>query len=218
MLPVDLAADEVLFLDQSDLATPYQVKTMSNGSRNLQILPIMADLVDLHGSSARPSHLVVGQIDLTELLSSQPDLDEDVWLAIAYEEMDKAGVHRTYPRPGSLSKKLILAGSEAEQAIELIRSLHRDYFIIGMCDSERKKFDITMVSPTLYASKEIRSKDFLDFGRLSSRLKIPQRFVTRVKWQTAGLRDKLYCVPMSGPQLVCWLCFLVDGDLPKIWP
>ncbi|KAL8774062.1 MAG: hypothetical protein Q9209_001170 [Squamulea sp. 1 TL-2023] len=217
MLPVDLAAGEVLFLDQSDLGTPYQVKTMSNRTKDLQILPIVADLVDLHGSSARPSHLVVGQIDLTDFLSSQPDLDEDVWLAIAYEEMDKAGVRRTYPRPGSLSRKLILAGTEAEQAIELIRSLHRDYLIIGISDTTSRKFNITMVSPTLYASKEIRGKDFLDFPQLSSRLNIPQRFVTRVKWQTRGLRNKLYCVPMSGPELVCWLCFLVDSDLPDIW-
>ncbi|KAL8779691.1 MAG: hypothetical protein Q9213_006816 [Squamulea squamosa] len=217
MLPVDLAADEVLFLDQSDLGFPYQVKTMFNGARNLQVLPIVADLVDVHGSSARPSHLVVGQIDLTDFLSSQPDLDKDVWLAIAYEEMDKAGVRRTYPRPGSLSKNLILAGTEAEQAIELIRSLHRDYFIIGISDVESREFGITMVSPTLYASKEIRGKGFLDLAQLNGRLNIPQRFVTRVKWQTPGLRDKLYCIPMSGPYLVCWLCFLVDSDLPHIW-
>ncbi|KAL8806142.1 MAG: hypothetical protein Q9182_001543 [Xanthomendoza sp. 2 TL-2023] len=216
MLPVDLAPDEVLYLDQSDMGAPYKIKTASNGKKELRILPIVADLMDIHASSARPSHLVVGQIDLTDLLQSLPDLDEDVWLTIAYEEMAKAGIRRTYRVRDSPTKDA--HPRETEQAIELIRSLHRDYFIIGMSNADRKEFGITMVSPTLYASKEVRGKYFLDFAKLSSRLKIPQRFVTRVKWQTPGLRNKLYCVPMSGPHLVCWLCFLVDSDFPDIWP
>ncbi|KAI4279471.1 MAG: hypothetical protein L6R38_005038 [Xanthoria sp. 2 TBL-2021] len=218
MLPVDLAPDEVLFLDSSHLGHPYQVETVSNGSQKLEIVSIVADLVDIRGSSAQPSHLVVGQVDLTEFMCSQPELDEDVWLALAYEEMDKAGVRRTYPRPGSVPRNLILKGSEAERGIEVIRSLHRDYFIIGMSDGETREFGITMVSPTLYASKEVRGKEFLDFARLKTQLNTPQRFVTRVQWQTAGQRDKLYCVPMSGPHLVCWLCFLVHSHLPDIWP
>ncbi|KAL8994930.1 MAG: hypothetical protein Q9169_005231 [Polycauliona sp. 2 TL-2023] len=218
MLPVDLAPDKVLFLDSSDMGTPYQVKTVSNGSRKLQILPIVADLVDIHSSTAQPSHLVVGQVDLTEFLSSQPDLDEtDVWLALAYEEMDKAGVRQTYPRPSSFPRHSTTFGTEAEQGIEIIRSLHRDYFIIGMTDTQTREFGITMVSPTLQASKEVRGKGFVDFARLNRQLNNPQHFVTRVKWQTVGQRDKLYCVPMSGPHLVCWLCFLVDRDLPDLW-
>ncbi|KAL8670337.1 MAG: hypothetical protein Q9224_007679 [Gallowayella concinna] len=215
MLPVDLAPDEVLFLDQSDMGAPYKIKKASNGKKELQIVPIVANLVDIHGTSVRPSHLVVGQIDLTDFLQSMSDLDEDIWLIIAYEEMAKAGIRRTYRRQDLPTKSI--DATETEQAIELVRSLHRDYFIIGMSNTDKKEFGITMVSPTLYASKEIRGQDFLDFPRLSSRLNIPQRFVTRVKWQTPGLRDKLYCVPMSGPHLVCWLCFLVDSDLPDIW-
>ena len=218
MLPADLASDEVLFLDSTDMGTPYQLTAMTNGSQKLQILPIVADLVDIHSSSAKPSHLVVGQVDLTEYVSQEQEPDEDVWLAIAYEEMDKAGVRQTYPRPGFRSPNLVVDDGQAEQGIEIIRSLHRDYFIIGMSDSETKEFGVTMVSPTLQASKEIRGKDLLDFPNLSSRLNTPQRFVTRVKWQTVGQRDKVYCVPMSGPHLVCWLCFLVSNDLPDLWP
>ena len=218
MLPADLASDEVLFLDSTDMGTPYQIKTMSNGSQKLKILPIVADLVDIHSSSAQPSHLFVGQVDLTEYVSCQQEPDEDVWLAIAYEEMDKAGVRQTYPRPAFRSPNLMVADVEAEQGIEMLRSLHRDYLIIGMSDSETREFGITMVSPTLQASKEVRGKDFLDFARLRDKLSTPQRFVTRVKWQTVGQRDKLHCVPMSGPHLVCWLCFLVSNDLPDLWP
>ncbi|KAL8671057.1 MAG: hypothetical protein Q9168_004428 [Polycauliona sp. 1 TL-2023] len=210
MLPVDLASDEALFLDSSDMEYPYQVKTVSNGSRKLQIVPIVADLVDIHRSTARPSHLVVGQVDLTEFLSDQPDPDEDVWLTIAYEEMDKAGIRQTYPR-----REMQSTCTDAEQGIETLRSLNRDYLIIGI--TKERDFGITMVSPTLQASKDVRGKDFLDFARLSSQLNTPQRFVTRVKWQTAGQRDVLYCVPMSGPHLVCWLCFLVSSELPNLW-
>ncbi|KAL8733012.1 MAG: hypothetical protein Q9166_002410 [cf. Caloplaca sp. 2 TL-2023] len=217
MLPVHVAPDEVLFLDHSDMGTPYQIRKISNGRKELQILPIVAELVDVQGSSARPSHLVVGQIDLTDFLRSSPEVDEDVWLSIAYEEMDKAGIRQTYPRPGSSTARISSPPSEAEQAIELIRSLHRDYFIIGISGTHEREFNITMVSPTLYACKALRRPEFLNVPKLRSRLKIPQRFITGVKWQTAGLRDKVYCIPMSGPHLVCWLCFLVDSGLPDIW-
>ncbi|KAL8847358.1 MAG: hypothetical protein Q9221_007586 [Calogaya cf. arnoldii] len=219
MLPADLAPDEVLFLDSSHMGTPYQVETVSNEKQNLQILPIVADLVDVRGSSAKLSHLVVGQVDLTDFVCSQPELDEDVWLTIAYEEMDKLGIRQTYPRPASYSRNPIPTDSKGEQGIEMIRSLHRDYFIIGISDAKTREFGITMVSPTLYASKEIRGKDLLDFARINDELNTPQRFVTRVEWKTTGQRDKLYCVPMSGPySLVCWLCFLVSSDLPELWP
>ncbi|KAL8644938.1 MAG: hypothetical protein Q9226_007519 [Calogaya cf. arnoldii] len=197
MLPADLAPDEVLFLDSSHMGTPYQVETVSSGNQKLQILPIVVDLVDVRGSSAQPSHLVVGQVDLTDFVCSQPELDEDVWLAIAYEEMDKLRIRQTYPRPTSYSRNPILADSKGEQGIEMIRSLHRDYFIIGISDAKTREFGITMVSPTLYASKEVRGKDFLDLARINDQLNTPQHFVTRVKWNTTGQRDKLYCVPIT---------------------
>ncbi|KAL8950421.1 MAG: hypothetical protein Q9222_003536 [Ikaeria aurantiellina] len=220
MLPADLSPDEALFLAKDETDVPYAVKTTFHGERKLETLPVEGDLLDITQNSPRlASHRFVGQIDLTEFFDDnleKDEEDEDVWLVIAYEEMDKARIRRTIRRPtGQRSRS---HEDQAEQVSEAVRSLHRDYFIVGIAGREEQNFSITMVSPTLSASKEIRRPGFLDFSHLKNSFSRPQRFVTRVNWQTPGHRDKLYCIPLSGPELVCWLCFLVDRNLPDLWP
>ncbi|KAL8726007.1 MAG: hypothetical protein Q9181_006204 [Wetmoreana brouardii] len=216
MLPIDLASDGVLFLDEGNRGTPYQLRTVRDGGRVIQSVALDGALMDINSTSARPSHHFVGEADLTAFMQGDLDDNEDVWLTIAYEEMEKAGIRRT-DRNCKASPSTSALFTDIDQVCEVIQSLHRDYFVIGVTGNQRD-WSITMMSPTLSASKELRRPDFLDFGKLASRLSIPQRFVTRAKWRTPGLRDKLYCVPMSGPKLVCWLCFLVDRELPDIWP
>ncbi|KAL8702583.1 MAG: hypothetical protein Q9201_004242 [Fulgogasparrea decipioides] len=216
MLPIDLASDEVLFLDEGNRGTPYQLRTIRDGERDMQTVALDGALMDINSTSARPSHRFIGEADLTAFMQGDLDDDEDVWLTIAYEEMEKAGLRRPHGKRKANASRTA-SPTNTDPVSEVIQSLHRDYFVIGVTGNQRD-WSITMVSPTLSASKELRRPDFLDFGKLASRLSVPQRFVTRAKWRTPGLRDKLYCVPMSGPKLVCWLCFLVHRELPDLWP
>ncbi|KAI4117568.1 MAG: hypothetical protein LQ338_007522 [Usnochroma carphineum] len=215
ILPTGLAPDEVLFYDDDLMEIPYKLMTTFNGEQKVQTLPFEGDLVANGGTSSQPTHRFVGQIDLTNFLEKELEENEDVWLMIAYEEMEKAGIRRRGGRPMT-NPASATPHAEAEQVPRVIQSLHYDYFVIGYF-STMSHFRITLVSPTL-SSKEVNHPGFLDWTRLKSHLSTPERFVTRVHRQAAGLRDKLYCVPMFGPELVCWLCFLVDGDLPEIWP
>ncbi|KAL8709686.1 MAG: hypothetical protein Q9220_005626 [cf. Caloplaca sp. 1 TL-2023] len=219
MLPADLSPDESLFLAQDETDVPFTVKTTSYSERSFQTLPIEGDLLDIRQPSPRlASHRFVGQIDLTDFFRNELETnseDEDVWLMIAYEEMEKAGTRRTIRKPKGHDAGPI---DQAEQTSEAIQSLHRDYFVVGISRRDKQDFSITMVSPTLSASQEVQRPGFLDFAGLRSCFSRPERFVTRVKWHTPGRRDKLYCIPLCGPELVCWLCFLVDKNLPDLWP
>lgn len=217
ILPTDLAPDEMLFYDDDVMEIPYKLLTMYEGSQKSQHLPFEGDLVVNDCSKMQPTHRFIGQIDLTNFLEKELEDNEDVWLMIAYEEMDKAGIRRSGGRP--ITDPAVAAPHvEAEQIPQVIKSLHRDYLVIGFSSAPKPHFSITLLSPTLSSRKEINHPGFLDWTTLDEHLSTPQPFITWVNWQTVRLPDKLYCIPMFGPGLVCWLCFLVDNDLPEIWP
>ncbi|KAL8897759.1 MAG: hypothetical protein Q9207_007042 [Kuettlingeria erythrocarpa] len=220
IMPTGLAPDEVIFYDEDLQEIPYKLLTLSDGEQQTQHMLFEGDLLINGGASTQPRHRFVGQIHLTKFLEKELKANEDVWLAIAYEEMLKSGV----PRRGKYGQRRwadpapAVPHVEAEQVPEVLKALHRDYFVIGFSSTPAPHFSITLVSPTLSARKEINHPGFLDWKGLEEQLSGPQPFITRVQWQSVQLPDKLYCIPMFGPDLVCWLCFLVDGDLPEIWP
>ncbi|KAL8957351.1 MAG: hypothetical protein Q9193_005352 [Seirophora villosa] len=216
-----LAPNEILFYAEDLMETPYKLLTTYNGMQRVQTLPFEGDLVPLLPSAAHHPHRFIGQIDLTAFLDRELGENGDVWLMIALEESQKANIRRTAGRPyPSPHLPLSAPHVEAERVPELVRSLHRDYFLIGYSRLPQR-FSITFTSPSLVAcGEEVSDPGFLDWERLEERLMTPRRFVTRVRWRMRrGRREKLYCVPMFGPaDLVCWLCFLVHGELPAVWP
>ncbi|KAL8742789.1 MAG: hypothetical protein Q9190_004779 [Brigantiaea leucoxantha] len=217
MLPeVNLEPGEALFLAQEKMSIPWKLKIIYDGNKKIHVLPFDGHLQSVSDQTTRPSHRYAGQVDLTGFIENEVDSDIDIWLEIAYEEMAKANIHRTLRRP--MCHHDTPNKPEIDQALNVLRSLHRDYFVIGFAgNSSSPHYSIILVSPTLSASREIKDSHFFDFESVKDQLQGGKRFVTRVKWQIPGLRDKAYCIPMFGPELNCWLCFLVDNDLPDIW-
>ncbi|KAI4106243.1 MAG: hypothetical protein LQ345_007189, partial [Seirophora villosa] len=188
-----LDPNEVLFYDEDLMEIPYKLLTTYNGVERVQTLPFEGDLVPLqHGQAP---HRFIGQIDLTAFLDHELGENGDIWLMIALEESEKAGIRRSGGRPYP-SPHLPLAAPhvEAERVPELVQSLHRDYFLIGYSRLAQPPggFSITFTSPTLSAcGEELSDPGFLDWAALEGRLMRPRRFVTRVRWRTRGRRDKL---------------------------
>ncbi|KAL8872471.1 MAG: hypothetical protein Q9174_001901 [Haloplaca sp. 1 TL-2023] len=213
MAPIDLDCDECLYLDENSIGKPFELHMMTDGQRKIPTVPIQGGLVNIRDGSVCPSHRFLGHVILANE-HIEGDEDFDVWFAIAEEEMEKAGIRRTYQKGKGPMDQACFTDEKVPEAVE---SLHRDYFVIGIADKETKEWAITMASPTLLASK-MQSPSFFDFGRFGARLDIPERFVCHVVWQTKGLRDRVYLVPMIGPKgLVAWLAFLVDQGLPNLW-
>ncbi|KAL8955649.1 MAG: hypothetical protein Q9183_006572 [Haloplaca sp. 2 TL-2023] len=149
MVPTELHPDECLYLDESSIKKPYELHMIPNGDRKIPTVPIEGGLVNIRDGSVRPSHRFVGQVILANE-DNKGDENLDIWFAIAEEEMEKAGIRRTYPKGTAPTAQ---ACPTDEKAPETVESLHRDYFIIGIADKETKEWAITMASPTLLASK-----------------------------------------------------------------
>ena len=227
MLPGQAAAadDEAIFLIEGEFPVPWKLATVLEGGRTAQLLPFEGNLVDIrrYSVTADLTHRFKGQVELTDFIRNGPDDDPDIWLQIAYEEMEKEKIRITrrsklpVPNHEPANKQ---RSTNAELAMDIMKSLHRDYFVIGVLPGVHgePKFSITLASPTLAYSQDLLSDTFLDFsGELTEKLMTPVRFVTRVQWRTPGQRDRCYCVPMFGPGLNSWLCFLVDAELPNLW-
>ncbi|KAI4166105.1 MAG: hypothetical protein LQ342_000536 [Letrouitia transgressa] len=200
-----------MLLVNDRVGVPWKLETVFDGERTGYVLPFEGNLLTVGDKVLRSSHQFFGQIDLTKFIENQFPMGCDVWLEIAYEEMAKANISRT------VRKTVHDADSVIKRSLNVLGSLHRDYFVIGLPDSMSAEYKITLASPTLAASKEISENGFLDFKKAENQLCQSKEFTTKVTWKTPGLRDKLYCIPMFGTQLKCWLCFLVDDELPDIW-
>lgn len=161
-----------------------------------------------------------GHLDLTDLVNavraSQGDVrtsedpPPDLFLAIAIEEMDALGFRiRRRPKPG-MSKR-VSRKSQLDLAMDLIRYIHKDYFVLESSDVE-KVYHIAQVSPSLLEPNNSASQP-PDLSPLINHLARREKFHCDVAW--AGSKVA-YCLPMKGQYRDCWLCFLVDGTLPAI--
>ncbi|KAI4216685.1 MAG: hypothetical protein LQ351_001174 [Letrouitia transgressa] len=202
---------ESMLLVNDRVGVPWKVETVFDGERIGYVLPLEGSLLTVGDRAPGPGHQFFGQIDLTNFIKNQFDTGSDVWLEVAYEEMAKANIKRT------VRKMIHDPDSEIKQSLNALESLHRDYFVIELPDSTSAEYKITLASPTLAASKEISENCFLDFKKAENQLCQGKEFITKVRWKVPGLRDKLYCIPMFGTELKCWLCFLVDDELPDLW-
>ena len=228
LLPQESISDgEAFFLDDSALGNPWEVRTNGSGDSQIHHITIEGDLIDSSGALTSSSHRFTGQLDVTNLInflelehgSEILDDDFDVWLEIAHEEMDRCGIRRTI-RGGCHTNKTSTAFIQKEKAVQGLRNLHKDYFIIGPTGPQVGEYCITHLSPSLSRSMHqgySNPLELLDAEALADSFNNGERFVAKTISGASGSLKRLYCLPMFGPDLSCWLCFLVDGDLPKLW-
>lgn len=228
LVPQDsIVEGEAFFLDASDLEKPWEIQTIGSGENQTHHIIVEGDLIDSSGILSSASHRFTGQLDVTNLiniLEIKPDLevldeDVDVWLEIAHEEMDRLGIPRTkrdVPKTESTS-----ASPQKDRVLQALKDLHKNYFIMGLSDAQTGDYSITHLSPSLAGSMSQGNSNPLeclfDVEALTDTLSNGKRFVARTVAEGSNSPKRLYCLPMFGPNLGCWLCFLVDGSLPNLW-
>ena len=234
LIPQEKTADgEAFFVDNADLDNPWEIKTTDSGDNKTHQIIVQGDLIDSSGALPSGSHRFTGQLDVTNLInlleleqdSDTADDDYDVWLDLAHEEMDRLGIHRTI-RDGSSQQNrssTSLSTKQKEKALQILRDLHNDYFIIGPSGPQKTgDYQITHLSPSLWHSMSPAKSNnplqsLFDVETLRGSLDKGERFVVRAVAEGEGTEKRLYCLPMFGPALTCWLCFLVDGGLDCFW-
>lgn len=182
---------------------------------------LAGDLHDPKYDSFETGQRFYAHLDLTALVNavraSQGDVrtsenpPPDIFLAMAIEEMDAMGFRiRRRPKPG-MSKR-VSRKNQLDLAMDLLRYIHKDYFVLESSDIE-EVYHIAQVSPSLLEPNTSGSQP-PDLSQLIDHLARGEKFHCDVAW---GGSKVAYCLPMNGHYRDSWLCFLVNETLPAIW-
>ena len=224
---------EAFFVDDADLESPWEIKTTGPNDSQTHQLIVQGDLINVSGFLPGASNRFTGKLDVTNLinlleLEQDPDVEDndyDVWLDLAHEEMDRLGIYRTI-RDGSSqqnSRTPSASMKQKDKALQILHDLHNDYFIIGPSGPQNTgNYQITHLSRSLSHSMSPRQNNnplesLFDVETLRGSMDKGERFVAKAVAEDEGTEKWLYCLPMFGPALTCWLCFLVEGGLDLFW-
>lgn len=220
------------FIPGQDLDSNWEVRTQEHGSRQSHHLTMQGDLVESGSGRVRSKQRVIIQVDVTDLIihleaNMEPDPSTDIWMEIAHEAMRASGIRQSHLNTSTLGPKV--PSMEMESALRFLRHLHRDYMLISSssgASGSPKTHAITHFSPSLSKNptnptnpkqRNLPNASLFDIDDLRESLDRGERFVSVSRCQRLGFCERLYCLPLSGPDLEFWLCFLVDGDLPGLW-
>lgn len=151
----------------------------------------------------------------------EEDNDEDVWLTIAQEDMGKRSkpknpAHQSKARPKRSSGKTASPQLEEELDVTLycIRLLYKNFFVVSGEVSGRWNFNITHVSRGLVGNLPSRIQTLHNLFPSSAtpilqHLSKGTSFVLKLEGKNRE-SDQILCgVPLFGPSLNCWLCFII---------
>lgn len=179
--------------------------------------------------------------DILESFSSALDcdlpLDEDDewesldWFTIAEEEVAKTtGRTGTKPRQNHEPKPTTKPPGSTTPLRHTLKSLYKDYFILTPppLSTSHGFYEIAYLSPSLFQSGEYkpcpdRGGGQLThtppetIGRLGRSLAEGKEVAVEVKWGVEGAGKWLFCSPLFGPGLGCWICFLIDAGVGDVW-
>lgn len=218
----DLSCDEAHYLSEEYSNQASQICVESRDGRKTYRVALQEDLYSCCGSYDRPTHRYIAYLDLTKFVESTRSgendiwrwepLSPDCWLQLAHEYMREDGFSIQDPpiryEAKKVSKKVIL-----DTAMEVIDSLNRDCFVLGLSRTAPGLYETTHVSQgVLELARQNSSPP--DLSDLAPSLAKGERFYCDLFW---GTPKRLYCIPMFGPKINSWLCFLVDRSLPAIW-
>ena len=195
----------------------WTIQSKKIGGRQAYRLVVSGDLIDPTSSSLAATQCFFAILQLTPLIDavrySQDNVwrlegpEPDIWYAIYLEDMDAAGEKVRY-RPPKQEVKKVSRKEQLDIAEDMIRLIHKDYFVLRPSSVASGICEIAAVSPSLLATPPP------DLSSLSYLLTKGQQFRCEIVWGTVRT---LYCIPMADREVDCWLCFLLEKDLPDVW-
>lgn len=221
-----LCPDEAHFFNEEYIDQPWQIQVNSYlGQKKISIV-LQGDLYPVSTFQDGATHRFIAAIDLTEFVESVRSCKDDIWVSrsqspdiwlnLAHEEMRINGMsiedpplrYTSHRKRNMSNKKKWL-----DLACDLIKDVYQDYFILGLSDTTEETYEITHVSQSIVDLDE-QTKTPPDLTPLAAGLAHGRCFSSEIIWGDPG---RVYCVPMFGPELNCWLCFIIDRSLPLLW-
>ena len=227
-----LASGECLYLedylDDQDWVIQSSVDEVSRRSYHLLLkhhFRMYGNNITMHEAhrqtATHSSRCMYAQVDITEIAEDTIfDLwAEDVWLKIAADEMEKLALRKTLSwKHLSLFQEPPLAKEELWEVVSRIRSFYELYLVLGPRSATGASYEVTYVSSSLL---DLGGDDYLeDFTtvirekqQISCLFRRGERFFFDTRRHLSQPRQIACCVPMFGPALSCWVCFMITGTL-----
>lgn len=103
-----------------------------------------------------------------------------------------------------------------------LQKLYANFFILSRTPLDDQYFEISSVSPSVYASGEhVTGHMSLTSGESMAKFRqgiaSGRKFRTVVRWGDRGEKMQLYSVPLYGQQSTTWLNILVGMERPLLW-
>ncbi len=187
-----------------------------HGSLEMLTTAIHLDNAYRRGSSVQPQQVRPINPSTTEA-AARPVSFVD-WMGIAHEESlksraDPAEVHRSFRKLEDCT--------DLPELIKQVKFLYKDHFVMASSKSA-DLFEVTCISPSLHSSGTYAHNPFQytahsTFRWIVYEMRKKQDFAVKIKWGETRADKWLYCTPMLGPKMVCWVCILLDGDVINVW-
>ena len=209
---------ESLYLSNNFDTNDWTIRSAESGDSVSRFLILKQPLFQRQGS--QHSHQLFAQLDVTKLVEDvrSEGPEEDVWLYVAAEELGKLSIKDDVLLRHLSMSKPVTVQSINEARMNIIRCFYRLFFVLCQPSSDSGVCAVTHVSSCLlqheavYTSKVANAfrRDCFDIQKQLSR---GERFFFDIREDTTEGRQLVCCVPMFGPDLNCWLCFLISGPV-----
>ena len=217
-----LDRNEAHFLTDSLPETTSQICVQTYAGGESYSVILQGDFYSCSSDFRRPTHRFIAKLDLTRYVESvrkgandiwryEPQ-KPDLWLELAHEEESENGAPIKTP-PTRYEAKGVSKKERLDIAMEVITDFYHDFFVLGLVDAAHQLYEMTHVSQGIFKIDQ-GSGAPPDLPSLVSRLQNGKCFYADLTW---GGSKRVYCIPMYGPKLNSWLCFLVDRALPIVW-
>ncbi|KAG6999622.1 hypothetical protein G7Y79_00033g068100 [Physcia stellaris] len=211
-----LDRNEAHFLTGPLPETTFQICVQTHASGETYSVILQGDFYSCSSDFRRPTHRFIANLDLTPYVESvrrgandiwryEPQ-DPDIWLELAHDETGS-------PIPTRYEAKRVSKKDRLDIAMEVLTDLYRDFFVLGIVDAAHQLYEMTHVSRSVFELDRESCKP-PDLPSLVGRLQEGECFYADLEW---GGRRRVYCIPMYGPKLNSWLCFLVERGVPVVW-
>ncbi|OJD19593.1 hypothetical protein AJ78_00450 [Emergomyces pasteurianus Ep9510] len=202
-------------LDQTSGIT---TETTEDGNERLHLM-LFRGLTSIGGLSGL---VLVSLIDITYFLDALTISDLEIEALIQQ-------IYSANSQDVGLESKLENSSETSDIMQQLVNhvakcilALYRDYFILVQSAKEPGFYEISHVSPNLYADGEYITGHLSHTPRgvisqISHLLGQAKRFFVEVNWGSDGRAKRLYCIPMLTGRHQLWLCMLVDPVHPVLW-
>ena len=189
-----------------------QTALQSQGKRLFLILkrPVLSSVDGKHVFA------MVACVDITGLLPSGfTEHIDDIWLNLAADEMRKALSERPQLLNHIPETNLLGTSSDLISSIQHISSFYDAFFIIELTASA-SGYSVSHTSSTSASPKQLqitRITGMVNAGeyKLARLLAQGYRFIFDARAALDDPHEIVWCLPLDGAGLKCWICFLLDG-------